>query len=45
MPKGGAEGQNLETLKRCFSTFLLWKHFMQIVGQTWLSLVTLTCRS
>ena len=30
----------------CFSTFfLLWKQPMQIVGQKWLRLVTLTCRS
>ena len=32
-------------LKFFFSTFLLWKHFRQIVGQTSVSLVTLTCGS
>ena len=28
-----------------FSTFLLWKQLMQIVGQTWLNFVTWTCGS
>ena len=28
-----------------FSTFLYWKQLTQIVGQTWLSLVTWTCGS
>ena len=45
MPQGGARGQNLDTFKKCFSTFLLWKELMQIVGQTWLNLVTRTCGS
>ena len=46
MSQGGARGQNLgHLLKVFFSTFLLWKQLMQIVGQTWLSLVTLTCGS
>ena len=49
-PQGSCHGVGLEvkiydTFKKCFSTFLLWKQLMQIVGQTWLSLVTLTCRS
>ena len=29
----------------CFSAFLLWKQLMQIVGRTWLNLVTWTCGS
>ena len=45
MPQGGARGKNLETFKKCFSTFLLWKQLMQIVSQTRLNLVTLTCGS
>ena len=47
MPQGGARGQKLGNLKKkCFfSTFLLWKQLMQIVGQTWLNLVTCICGS
>ena len=45
MPQGGARGQNLGHIKKCFSTFLLLKQLMQIVGQTWLNLVTWTCGS
>ena len=42
MPQGGDRGQNLG---QCFSTLLLWQQLMQIVGQTWLNLVTWTCGS
>ena len=48
MPQGGARGKKTRTpLKSVFLLFLLWKQLMQIhvVGQTWLSLVTLTHRS
>ena len=44
-PRVGLEVKNLDTFKKCFSTFLLWKELMQIVGQTWLNLVTWTCGS
>ena len=36
---------NDDTFKNCFSTFLLWNQLMQIVGRTWLNLVTWTCGS
>ena len=39
-PRVGLEVKTYDTLKKCFSTFLLWKQLMQIVGQTWLNLVT-----
>ena len=42
-PRGGARGQ--DTFKKCFSTFLLWNQLMQVVGRTWLDLVTWTCGS
>ena len=47
LPRGGTGGQNLGHLYKMFffSTFLFWKQLKQIVGQTFLSLVTLTCRS
>ena len=32
-------------IKKCSSTFMLWKQLTKIVGQTWLDLVTLTCGS
>ena len=50
-PKGPCPGVGLEvkifkdTFKKCFSTFLLWNQLMQIVGRTWLNLVTWTCGS
>ena len=31
--------------KKWYSSFLLWKQLVQIVGRTWLSLVTWTCGS
>ena len=46
MPRGGARGQKLgHLLKSVFFTFLLWNQLMQIVGRTWLNLVTWTCGS
>ena len=45
IPQGGARGQKQGHFKKCFSTFVLWKHLMQIVGQIWLNLVTWTCGS
>ena len=44
-PGMGLEVKNWDTFKKCFSTFLLWKQLRQIVGRTWVSLVTLTCWS
>ena len=44
-PKVGLEVKIWDTFKKCFSTFLLWKKLMYTVGQTWLSLVRLTCGS
>ena len=41
----GLDVNILDTFKKGFTTFLLWKQLMQIVGQTWLNLVTLTCGS
>ena len=41
----GLEVKIQDTFKKCFSTLLLWKQLRQIVGQTSLSLVTLTCGS
>ena len=35
-PRVGLEVKIFDTFKKCFSTFLLWKQLMQIVGQTWL---------
>ena len=40
-PRVGLEVK-IYTFKKCFSTFLLWKQLLQIVGQSWLGLVTLT---
>ena len=46
MPQGGFRGQNLgHLLKKCFSTFSVMEQLMQLVGQTWLNLVTWTCGS
>ena len=44
-PGVGLEVKTLDTFKKCFSTFLLWNQLMQIVGRTWLNLVTWTCGS
>ena len=44
-PGVGLEVKILDTFKKCFSTFLLWNQLMQIVGRTWLNLVTWTCVS
>ena len=44
-PGVGLEVKIWDTFKKCFSTFLLWKQLRQIVGQTSVSLVTLTCGS
>ena len=41
-PGVGLEVKNLDTFKKCFSTFLLWKQLRQIVCGTLVSLVTLT---
>ena len=38
-------GKHMFTNTCSSSTFLLWKQLMQIVGQTWLNLTTLTCGS
>ena len=45
MPRGGTGGQTLGHLLKSVFLLLLWKQLKQIVGQTWISLVTLTCRS
>ena len=44
-PGWGYRSKSRTSLNSVFSTFLLWKQHMQIVGQTWLSLVTLTSGS
>ena len=44
-PGVGLEVKTLDTFKKCFSTFMLWNQLMQIVGRTWLNLVTWTCGS
>ena len=44
-PGVGLEVKIKDTFKKCFSTFLLWNQLMQIVGLTWLNLVTWTCGS
>ena len=44
-PRVGLEVKIWDTFKKCFSSFLLWKQLIQKDGQTWLSLVTLTCGS
>ena len=44
-PRVGLEVKIWDIFKKSFSTFLLWKQLMQVVGQTWLSLMTLTCGS
>ena len=43
MPPGGSKSRT--PLKSVSLLFLLWKQLMQIVGQTWLNLVTWTCGS
>ena len=45
IPRGGARSKSWTPLKSVFLLFLLWKQLMQIVGQTWLNLVTWTCGS
>ena len=44
-PGMGLEVKTRTLLKSVFLLFLLWQHFMQIVGRTWLILVTWTCGS
>ena len=44
-PRVGLEVKIEHTFKKCFSTFLLRKQLRQIVGQTLVSLVSLTCGS
>ena len=44
-PGVGLEVKIYDTFKKCFPTFLLWNQLMQIVGRTWLNLVTRTCGS
>ena len=35
MPRGGARGQNLDTFKKCFSTFLLWNNLGRLRSDLW----------
>ena len=45
MPRGRAKGQNLGHCQNVFFTNVFWNKLKQIDCQTWLSILTVLCRS